>query len=50
LIRRLIESGAQTIITTTTLSDIMSANLVRAKRYTVAKGTIKEEQPSGQHD
>lgn len=50
LVRRLIESGAQALITATSISDIMKAHLNRSRLYRVEKGTIKEEMIRGQQD
>ncbi len=47
LVRFLQDSGAQVIITTTSLSDIAESNLSQTKRYIVTKGKIREDLTNG---
>jgi DNA replication and repair protein RecF len=47
LVRFLRDSGAQVIITTTSLFDITEANLMHTKRYIVTKGKIREDLTNG---
>jgi len=49
-IRRLMESGAQVIITSTSITDFMTNQSNRSRVYRVNKGSIKEETNRGQQD